>query len=650
MTWLNRDLEKSLTLSFAGPHAGFAQELMNAAPDAVVVVDRQGKIVLANNMTEQMFGHKVSEMVGEPIESLIPERFHQVHPGHRQDYFSVPNIRMMGADLNLQARRSDGSEFPVEISLSPVETASGKMVMSIIRDISDRRLTEFALEASEERFRKIFEHSNDAIYLIDPENDTIKDVNPTACRMLGYSREEFLSLDVSKIHPNEMPQLRAFAKAVFKKGGGWTNELTCRTKEGSFLPAEISASVVELEGQDYMIAMVRDTTERKIAEERIQREAARAESLARIAARLNTHLTLEGVLRAVCEETTRAMEAPAAAVLLLDPEKETMAPTAVYGLPEDYIGEYSPLERSTYDRYVERQGPMIDIPDLQLEQEIPNKELFERVGARTVLAASMLRKGELVGTLNVYSLHKTRDFTNDEKSLLRGLADQAALAIENARLRDSAQRGAVVEERTRLARDLHDSVAQALYGVTLSAEAGERMLAAEELDSTERQLTKIRSAAEEALREMRLLIYELRPPDLASMGLVAALRTRLENVEQRSGVSSEFHVEGDPQLDGDTEEALYRIVQEALNNALKHAQATSISVTLKSEDGIILLEVKDDGVGFDPMSSGGLGLNGMRERVERLDGEFSVQSGDGVGTQVHVAFAADAMQEADRKP
>jgi signal transduction histidine kinase len=176
------------------------------------------------------------------------------------------------------------------------------------------------------------------------------------------------------------------------------------------------------------------------------------------------------------------------------------------------------------------------------------------------------------------------------------------------------------------------------------------MLAAEELDSTERQLTKIRSAAEEALREMRLLIYELRPPDLASMGLVAALRTRLENVEQRSGVSSEFHVEGDPQLDGDTEEALYRIVQEALNNALKHAQATSISVTLKSEDGIILLEVKDDGVGFDPMSSGGLGLNGMRERVERLDGEFSVQSGDGVGTQVHVAFAADAMQEADRKP
>lgn len=650
MTWLNRDLEKSLTLSFAGPHAGFAQELMNAAPDAVVVVDRQGKIVLANNMTEQMFGHKVSEMVGEPIESLIPERFHQVHQGHRQDYFSVPNIRMMGADLNLQARRSDGSEFPVEISLSPVETASGKMVMSIIRDISDRRLTEFALEASEERFRKIFEHSNDAIYLIDPENDTIKDVNPTACRMLGYSREEFLSLDVSKIHPNEMPQLRAFAKAVFKKGGGWTNELTCRTKEGSFLPAEISASVVELEGQDYMIAMVRDTTERKIAEERIQREAARAESLARIAARLNTHLTLEGVLRAVCEETTRAMEAPAAAVLLLDPEKETMAPTAVYGLPEDYIGEYSPLERSTYDRYVERQGPMIDIPDLQLEQEIPNKELFERVGARTVLAASMLRKGELVGTLNVYSLHKTRDFTNDEKSLLRGLADQAALAIENARLRDSAQRGAVVEERTRLARDLHDSVAQALYGVTLSAEAGERMLAAEELDSTERQLTKIRSAAEEALREMRLLIYELRPPDLASMGLVAALRTRLENVEQRSGVSSEFHVEGDPQLDGDTEEALYRIVQEALNNALKHAQATSISVTLKSEDGIILLEVKDDGVGFDPMSSGGLGLNGMRERVERLDGEFSVQSGDGVGTQVHVAFAADAMQEADRKP
>lgn len=293
---------------------------------------------------------------------------------------------------------------------------------------------------------------------------------------------------------------------------------------------------------------------------------------------------------------------------------------------------------------------MIDVFDIQLEEDISNKALFERVGMRTMVAASMMREGEPMGTVNAYSLHQTREFSDDEKALLRGIADQASQAIENARLRDRAQRGAVVEERTRLARDLHDSVAQALYGVTLSAEAGERMLAADELDSAERQLMKIRTAAEEALREMRLLIYELRPPDLASMGLVAALRTRLENVEQRSGVSSEFHVEGNPQLDGDTEEALYRIVQEALNNALKHAQATSLSVTLKSEDGMILLEVKDDGVGFDPMSTGGLGLNGMRERAERLDGEFSVQSGDGVGTQVHVAFAADAVSEADRKP
>ncbi|MFV1858450.1 MAG: PAS domain S-box protein [Anaerolineales bacterium] len=629
-----------MTPSFAGPQARFAQEFIDSAPDAIIIVDGQGKIVLANEMTGQMFGHEASEMVGEPVERLIPERFHQVHSEHRQGFFTAPRVRPMGASINLRARRNDGSEFPVEISLSPMETEAGEMVMCIVRDVSNRRLTESALEASEERFRKIFEHSNDAIYLVDPENDTIKDTNPTACRMLGYSRREMLSLDVSDIHPDEMPQLRAFANMVFMNGGGWTNELTCRTKGGTFLPAEISASVVEIDGQDYMIAMVRDTTERKIAEKRIQQGAARVDSLARIAARLNVHLTLEGVLKAVCEETVKALEVPAAAVLLFDAEAGTLAPAAVLGLPGDYTREYMPLERSIYDRYVEQQGSTFEILDLQQEDGLPNQRLFQRVGARTVIVASMLREGELTGTLNVYSLHQVRSFSNDEKALLQGLADQAALAIENARLRDQAQRGAIVEERTRLARDLHDSVAQALYGVTLSAEAGARMLSSNELDSAGRQLLKIRTAAEEALREMRLLIYELRPPDLASLGLVAALQARLENVERRSGVKADFKVEGNPQIDQETEEALYRIVREALNNALKHAQATTVSVTLKDEQGMILLDVEDDGVGFDPKSTGGLGLNGMRERVERLRGDFSVHSNGGVGTRVHVVLRA----------
>ncbi len=131
---------------------------------------------------------------------------------------------------------------------------------------AERRRAGEELRESEQRFRKIFDHSNDAIFVIDLAREEILDVNPRACAMLGYSREELLSMSITAIHPNEMPQLLAFAQSVFDKGYGWTNELTCVTKSDSVIPAEISASVIDIAGRTCLIAMIRDITERKRAE------------------------------------------------------------------------------------------------------------------------------------------------------------------------------------------------------------------------------------------------------------------------------------------------------------------------------------------------------------------------------------------------
>ncbi len=136
---------------------------------------------------------------------------------------------------------------------------------------SGQRRTEAALRDSEERFHKIFEHSNDAIFVIDPERDKILDANPGACKMLGYSRKELLALSVSAIHPDEMPRLQAFAQSVFEAGQGWTDELTCFTKSGSCLPSEISASMIDMDEGRCMIALVRDISKRKLAEEALRR-------------------------------------------------------------------------------------------------------------------------------------------------------------------------------------------------------------------------------------------------------------------------------------------------------------------------------------------------------------------------------------------
>lgn len=144
----------------------------------------------------------------------------------------------------------------------------------------ERKQAEQRLKESEERFRKIFDHSNDAIFVIDPARDQIVDANSKACRMLGYSCEELLSTPITAIHPNEMPKLLAFAQSVFDQGYGWTNELSCMTKSGSTIPAEFSASVIDIGGSTRMIALVRDITERKRVEERLAKQAAELTDLA----------------------------------------------------------------------------------------------------------------------------------------------------------------------------------------------------------------------------------------------------------------------------------------------------------------------------------------------------------------------------------
>ena len=507
------------------------------------------------------------------------------------------------------------------------------------KDQRINELVEKAIRESEERFSKIFNSSNDAIFLIDTQADKIIDTNPRACEMLGYSHDELLSMGMSAIHPQEMPILKAFSQVVSEQGYGWTNELTCLTKSGNYLPAEISASLVEFEDQTLMVAMVRDTTERKKAEMLIRREAARADALARAAARFNAHLTLESVADAVCEETALALNASAVLFLLYDQTQGALVPTASLGLPEELVDNYQPVPQEISKYYALEQDMLVLISDVQSEPGLPNAELNSRYNVHTILSAGLIREKQLMGAISVYSLERPRQFNDHELALLKGLADQATQAIDNARLRQRAERAAVAAERSRLARELHDSITQSLYSLTLLAEGWRRQASAGKLERVEEPLAELGDIAQQALKEMRLMVYELRPPELEHEGLIGALRKRLSAVEKRSGVEARLLVDEIVDLPIPLENELYRIAQEALNNILKHAAATSVLVNIHRENGIIVLEVIDDGVGFDPSTRGelgGMGLASMRERVEKMGGSFEISSEQGTGTSVKV--------------
>jgi signal transduction histidine kinase len=221
---------------------------------------------------------------------------------------------------------------------------------------------------------------------------------------------------------------------------------------------------------------------------------------------------------------------------------------------------------------------------------------------------------------------------------------QAELQAAHRQLQSStaqAEQLAVLQERNRLARELHDSVTQSLYSLTLFSEAARHM--AEDIgeESIEQYIGQIGVIGQQALKEMRLLVYELQPLELEREGLIRALRKRLEAVEGRAGVEARLEVDDFVNLPGGVERELYRIAQEALNNSLKHAAAGSVVLYLRQSNGSIELEIVDDGVGFNPEAlpdRGGMGLKSIRDRAEHIGGSVTIRSQPGEGTSVKVSL------------
>ncbi len=209
---------------------------------------------------------------------------------------------------------------------------------------------------------------------------------------------------------------------------------------------------------------------------------------------------------------------------------------------------------------------------------------------------------------------------------------------------------AVLKERERLARELHDSMTQSMYSLVLFAEAGRQLAEVGNLQGVQQHMVDIAALARQTIKEMRLLLYELRPPEFERGGLIVSLRRRLNAVEKQAGMEARLIVEGSVELPLTVEEELNRIAQEALNNVLKHAAATSVTVHLRVEGEQVVLAVEDDGRGFDPdvvSALEGMGLIGIRQRTEKLGGIFNVASVPGQGTrlQVQVNMTSSAARQ-----
>lgn len=521
--------------------------LIEAAPDAIIVTDRMGRISLVNRRTEVLFGFDREELLGQSIDVLLPEHDSTVTAVQHWYDTAIPSAYALGARQESVGRRCDGSELPVEIAFSRVSGQSGIHIVAIIRDVTEIKRAELALRAANEA-------------------------------------------------------------------------------------AE---------------AAMRQEAERRHEAERKRQIA---ESLRDVMSLLNSERPLRDILERIALQANRLFKSQATAVYRSGYETEAVLSQAERGSAHCSITcNHIDIDRATLRQTVLQRSAFViaDVPralaDATKQDPAPTPPAFmipEAAGCSALLAVPILIKDEVYGGLVIYDT-VPRLCAHEEIELANMFADQAALVIDNTRMKQQAIEAAAAQERNRLARDLHDAVTQTIFSANLMAEALPRVWE-HDPDEGRRGLEQLHLLTRGALAEMRTLLFELRPAALLDKPLPELLRQLTEAMVARSQSSITFEADGTCALPAPVHMAIYRIAQEALNNAAKHAAARTVRVVLRCSPQRVMLRIRDDGRGFDAnaVTADHFGITNMQERARPIGATCSIRSHPGEGTQVTVVWPA----------
>jgi PAS domain S-box-containing protein len=516
-------------------------------------------------------------------------------------------------------------------------------------------------EARERRYQSIFEIASDGLVIHDLETSLVVEANPGACKMYGYARHEFIGLHPAKfIHAESSHTFTEYVQAVLSQGVYVAQQVHIH-RDGSPFYVELSGTVYTDQDRSYILSVVRDVSQRVHAEQlllqRVEARNREQSTLLEISQTLASVLELQPGL--ILDQLRVIIDYTHAGLFKL--EDSNMAALAVRGLQSlerampFQIRLQSPQalttlfngQRSTRIADVHSSDPSAKYLHSLLDDQA--RILLE--GVQSWMWVPLAIKGRVIGAIGV--AHAERNyFTDHDADLALTVANQAAITMVNAEFYEHAQALAALQERQRLARNLHDAVNQSLFSAGLIAEVLPRLWERDP-DEGRRSLEDLRRLTRGAQADMRLLLAELRPSTLTEVKLGDLLLLLGNALAGRTNIPTHVTVTGQETLlqqrtlPADVQVAFYRLCQEGLNNITKHAGANHVDILLQYETGAVELRIRDDGRGFDPEQTppGHYGLSMMRERASAVGAVLSILSRPGSGTEIVICWVETQEQK-----
>jgi PAS domain S-box-containing protein len=646
-----RSKAKSPSKRATGRLAEEMQGVLDLTPNAVLLVGEDQIIHFANRSVSNIFGYRINELVDQPLDILVPERYQDAHRRQIQAFSDSNETTLrMEHRQEIYARHKSGREFACGISLAKMHRFGAQYYLVIVHDLSHRQQVEEALRIQ----GQIIDQIHDAVVSTDLDG-YVTSWNKGAEYLFDYRSAEAIGRHISFVYEEHLHDfLENGIIAPLKAKGRHEAEVRMIKKSGEPFEAHLALSLLR-DSRGKVVGMIgysMDITERKNAENRNKQllEAERkarqtVEKLRQATVALARKLDRKYILETLLTYLEDMVPMESASVSFLEREKLTVV--AARGNPRlgSEVGEVvTEMEKDRFKEIAAAHDALI-----RPWRTVSNPNHREQAEInRSWMGLPILIHEQVRGYLELISFEE-KEFDQVQAALVQALVHQAAVALENAQLFEQVRISeaqikkmarelvsAQEKERRRIARDLHDDAGQSLIALLINLHLI-RLDLPQDLEVARENLADAEKMTKNTMQKLRLLTHDLRPPELDALGLNPVLKDMCQSLEQHTHIAIEYQGEELKQLPEIVTISLYRVLQEALTNVIKHSGATHVQVILGSDEQALALSVKDNGSGFDDAdlaraTDKGIGLIGIRERLELIGGRLEIRTHPGTGT------------------